>query len=101
MQLALLQATIETLEWSLISGKPVEEAQLTTAILASHVVNSQYKHVLASNTVRSFLGTDLLALDEESTTTISDLENSLDVAAYISCRIKLHFEESTAFQHEQ
>ncbi|CAG8533607.1 1542_t:CDS:1 [Paraglomus occultum] len=92
----LLLAKVEALEWNLLSNKAVEDAQQTTAILVSNVVNGQYKHVLTSNEVRLFLGTDI----PEDSFAAKNLADALDLRKYVSDRLDLYLGDSPEFQRE-
>ncbi|KAG9291160.1 hypothetical protein G9A89_013032 [Geosiphon pyriformis] len=97
-----LEAKIEKLEWSLISGKPVkEEAHLNVATLVSKLIDGQYENVLTSNTVRLLLGSDL-----SSETTVlareaaEESSQTIEISTYISRQLQLYFQEIEEFNHE-
>ncbi|CAG8677117.1 721_t:CDS:1 [Ambispora leptoticha] len=95
-----MQTTIEYLELSIISGSLAEETQLHVSILASNFVKAQYKDVLTSSFAQEFFGTNLNSETRAAQPALEQLRETFNVAAYISYRLELYFDESSEISRE-
>ncbi|CAG8504336.1 3542_t:CDS:1 [Ambispora gerdemannii] len=90
-----MQPTIEYLELSIISGTLAEEIQPHAPLLVYNLVKAQYKNVLTSSVAREFFGTNLNLETKAVQPSLKQLGETFNVAAYISYRLELYFNESS------